>query len=598
EGSLVSYSEKTYRVTKCDRSGMVTLKSLEIEHYFDVPFTDVVLVMEDASREEFFLSKKMLWLERSEASPTELVQATARAEVISLYLDNNSKLSRQQAEKKLGVSPSTFSRLLRKYDPELGAVSLVGNVRGRKKGSRLLADIQEEIIQQAISARMKNKKKLSSFNELYDYIDSRCNVLGVRTPSYGTVHSRLNSFGVRAVYSLMHGREQMAQKLDLKPGMVDVETILSMVQVDHTRVDLIICDNEGRPLMRPWLTVVIDLKSRVVLGYYLALHPPSTTSVAMALLSACFPKHQLPITLGGGDSTRHRFWGKPLVVGTDNAAEFINAAMQAALRFYGMEPLLRPIGKKHFGGHVERLIGTLMGKVHMLPGTTYSNVLSKADYDSVENSAITFPAFCKWFADQIAIYHGRAHDGLGRLAPYEVWDAEMAKKGADFVPPMSGDFKTFALDFFPSVQRTVQTLGVEFCRGFYSSDVLYGLVGQRLTFKYNPLNISKIWLRIDTRYYELPCTNINAPVLSYSEYWAFHRRRKRRPGQLVDHELHQVRLDSYADIDNAVSDTKTARKQVAVKNSLAETMDVISFSLSETGVKPLAPDQTRKKLKW
>ena len=33
----------------------------------------------------------------------------------------------------------------------------------------------------------------------------------------------------------------------------------------------------------------------------------------------------------------------------------------------------RPPGTPHFGGHIERLIGTQMGAVHLLPGTTFSN---------------------------------------------------------------------------------------------------------------------------------------------------------------------------------------------------------------------------------
>jgi hypothetical protein len=35
-------------------------------------------------------------------------------------------------------------------------------------------------------------------------------------------------------------------------------------------------------------------------------------------------------------------------------------------------------GRPHFGGHIERLIGTVMGAVHLLPGTTFANVTKKA----------------------------------------------------------------------------------------------------------------------------------------------------------------------------------------------------------------------------
>ena len=200
------------------------------------------------------------------------------------------------------------------------------------------------------------------------------------------------------------------------------------------------------------------------------------------------------------------------------------------------------------------------------------------------------------------IYHGRAHEGLNRLAPFEVWDAEMAKKGLDYVPPMPGNFQTFALDFFPSVLRTVQSKGVEFSRSFYSSAILSRFVGSRLSFKYNPLNLSKIWLRQDGRYHEIPYSDLTKTPVSYSEYWAFSRPRARRPGTLVDKELHQVRLENHELVENSKATTKRLRQNVAKKATAAETMSFLSYGgeelLLQGNTKEPSSDQTRKKLKW
>lgn len=601
EGSLVSFEEKVYRVVECATDGSVTLQSLETPHTFDVLFTQVTLVETDQAKHDLYNDRRLVWMEQTDVNPKELAIASERATNINDYL--NGKISRPQLVEKLGSSETTARRLLKRYDPELGAVSLIRSVRGRKKNSRLLSDIQEKIIEKAITKRLKDKtKRLENFTALWEYVDSLCHVTGVKTPSVNAVKSRLDSFGVKAVYSLKHGREAMLQKFELKPGMIDVDTILTMVQIDHTRVDIIIVDAQGRALMRPWLTVVIDLKSRVLLGYYLALHPPSALSVAMAMLSACFPKQEFPITLGGGLNTLHRFWGTPKALGMDNAAEFTSPELVATLQYYNIEPLLRPIGKKHYGGHVERIIGTLMGKVHLLPGTTYSNVLAKGDYEAAKHSGMTFSAFCEWFAGEVAVYHGRSHEGLNRLAPFEVWDAEMAKKGPGYVPPMAGNFRTFAFDFFPSIIRTVQPKGVEFSRAFYSSDILRRLVGKRLSFKYNPLNLSKIWLRHEGRYHEIPYSDLTKTPFSLSEYWALGRRRDRRPGTLVDESLHEVRLRNYELIDVSVSETKRIRQEVAKKSTTAETMSVLSYGaeqhLLSGPCKEPSADQTRKKLSW
>ncbi|MHC2148919.1 transposase [Pseudomonas sp. 210_17 TE3656] len=597
KGSLVKHDEKSFRVIATYQDGSVTLESLDADHTFNVPFTEIALLEIDGAREDYIAERRLAWLEQSKNNPKEMQVAIKRAEGIERY--RSGKISRSTLLLEIEVSVPTLTRLLGRYDPELGAVSLMRSARGRKASTRMLSDTHEQIIEEGIARYLKKTNKLTTFSELYEYIESKCVVTGLKPPSANTVKKRLDAFGARAVYSIRYGREPMLQKFVMRPGSVDVETILSMVQIDHTKVDVIVRDEAGKPLMRPWLTVVIDLKSRIVLGYYLALHPPSAVSVAMALLSACYPKSEQPLMMGGGKGTMHRYWGTPAAVGADNAAEFTSDAFEAALSFYNIDLLLRPIGKKHYGGHVERLIGTLMGKVHMLPGTTYSNVLTKAEYDSAKESALTYKQLCVWFADQVAIYHGRAHEGLARKTPSEVWDEEIGKLGASYVPPMPGDFRTFALDFFPSIQRTVQTKGVEFKGDFYVSSVVRRRVGQRLIFKYNPLNLGKIWLRLDGKYYEVPYSDVTKESISLSEYWARIGSGRRRRGELADPSLHLLRLQTHEYVDGAVKETKRIRQNAAKRDQAAESMKLLNDSSpDDADFKPLSADQTRKKLDW
>ena len=49
---------------------------------------------------------------------------------------------------------------------------------------------------------------------------------------------------------------------------------------------------------------------------------------------------------------------------------------------YGIELIHRPVATPHYGGHIERLIGTMMGAVHLLPGTTFSDIGERGGYDS------------------------------------------------------------------------------------------------------------------------------------------------------------------------------------------------------------------------
>ena len=75
------------------------------------------------------------------------------------------------------------------------------------------------------------------------------------------------------------------------PGSYEVTRPLQVVQVDHTQVDIMIVDQATRePAGRPWITLAIDVLTRMVTGFHLALESPSRTSVGLCLLHAVYDK--------------------------------------------------------------------------------------------------------------------------------------------------------------------------------------------------------------------------------------------------------------------------------------------------------------------
>lgn len=55
---------------------------------------------------------------------------------------------------------------------------------------------------------------------------------------------------------------------DPVPGTYRVDRALDVVQIDHTRVDAIVVDETHRlPIGRPWLTLAVDVATRVVVGF-------------------------------------------------------------------------------------------------------------------------------------------------------------------------------------------------------------------------------------------------------------------------------------------------------------------------------------------
>ncbi|WP_292615667.1 hypothetical protein [Mesorhizobium sp.] len=121
----------------------------------------------------------------------------------------------------------------------------------------------------------------------------------------------------------------------------------------------------------------------------------------------------------------------------------------------GRVPTLAP-GEPRFGGYIERLIGTQMGKLHLLPGTTFSNEQELGDYDSKRHAALTLRELERYIAlDIVGSYHQSIHGGLGR-PPISIWrDHE-----GEIPLRLPQDRIRFWLTFLPEQERTLRPTGI------------------------------------------------------------------------------------------------------------------------------------------
>jgi putative transposase len=88
-------------------------------------------------------------------------------------------------------------------------------------------------------------------------------------------------------------------------------------------------------------------------------------------------------------------WGIINTIHVDNGADFRSESLRKSCLSYGINIEFRPVGRPSFGGHIEKLIGTIVKKVHSLPGTTFLNISKKKNYDSDKNASMTFSEFKK-----------------------------------------------------------------------------------------------------------------------------------------------------------------------------------------------------------
>lgn len=462
----------------------------------------------------------------SKIDEREWAEACRRDEMICRLIDEASggRVGREAVAKaaaSLDISTPTLYRLIGRFRKERRVSALLRGKRGRPIGTQAISEAVEAIIQAAIKEVYLVPER-PPFQELVKHVAVRCRAQKERVPAAATIKRRVDRIDPERRARLRHD-EASVEAMKATPGKLEVERPLDFVQVDHTLTDLIVVDEETRQFIgRPWLTLAIDVFTRMVTGFSLSFEPPQRTSVGLCLLHSVYDKTSWLQSLG--IDTPWPVAGLPRRLGVDNAAEFVSADFRAACREFGIKLEHRPLGKKHFGGHIEQLIGTQMGAVHLLPGTTQRSIKERQNYNSQDAAALTMKELETWLALEIAgKYHQAIHSALLRppIAVWREWD--------DKVPlEMPVDRLGFWVSFLPSEQRSLRRDGIHLFKIQYWSDALRGDVGRTkglLTIKYDPRNISRIFVQRENGHWvEARYRNLRRPAISLWEYRGARRR--------------------------------------------------------------------------
>lgn len=398
------------------------------------------------------------------------------------------------AAKEMGVSRSSAWDLYRRLKLNDGRASaLAPKRRGPKRGSRRLGPEVEGIIKRALR-RHYLVPEPPSFLRIVGEIRAECAARGFRLPTRRTIKARLDAMDQREVLRKRKGAKAARQVFEARAGSLGVERPLEVVQIDHTLADLILVDQVDRkPLARPWLTLAIDVATRIVLGAYVSFDAPSVLSIGLCLDHCVRSK-----SIRTPESLEELYWpvaGIPQAIHVDNGRDFRSDTFQSACAEWGIKVEYRPPGRVHYGGHIERLIGTTMGAVHVLPGTTQSSPKDKGEYDSTGNAAMTLEEFEDWLHLEICRYHNTRHGGLGRT-PLAAW----ADLGGDDAGRQVVDRDAFRISFLPAERRRLGRTGINLFSIGYWSDAFEPMIGRgagKVTVKYDPRDMSQIWVITD-----------------------------------------------------------------------------------------------------
>lgn len=226
--------------------------------------------------------------------------------------------------------------------------------------------------------------------------------------------------------------------------------------------------------------------------------------------------------------------GKPGFLHSDRASEFSKSkAYQRGCDDNFIEVILRPPGKPRYGGHIERLIGSMMGRVKFLPGATFSNPKQRGSYDSVRSAKLSIYEVEAWFLKQVMEYHTSRHRMLG-ASPLATWDRLCAEHNC-WPSELSSPDK-FYRDFLPVRSARVLRKGLQFKTLEYSSPLLAELRRKSysrregnapIEFRYDPANLSEIYVKdLQGRYQAVPLNYPDQPIVTLWELTAELKRRR------------------------------------------------------------------------
>ncbi len=450
-------------------------------------------------------------------------EARRRARVIGPLSEFDTVPSAVAAEAgdQLGLSARTVYSLIRRFRQSGGSViSLAPRRSDGGRGGRRLPVNTEHLISSVINEMYLSRQRFK-IEAVIKEIYRRSRIKGIRPPSANAVRARIRLLRPDKVLQARQGRNAVHRLKSAAGSYPEVSAPLESVQFDHTPVDVIIVDSVLRkPIGRPWITIGIDVYSRCITGFCLTLEPPSAVSVGLCLAHSVIDKQAWLERMGL--ETQWPIYGKPGHIYVDNAKEFHSEALRRGCEVHGIRISHRPVRAPHFGGIVERIIGTCMQMVHTLPGTTFSNVAERGSYESERKAALTLEELERWFALAITgPYHGSVHLGINE-PPISRWAQGIREKGD---PKPVADPKAFLVDFLPVIRRRIQRHGFMVDHIAYFSNALTPWIaardkGRKFLIRRDPRDLSRIWVLLpnDNSYLEIAYRTLSNPAITLWEH--------------------------------------------------------------------------------
>ena len=328
------------------------------------------------------------------------------------------------------IPAGTSLRSIRRYEAQYQIGERVygggyyGLIRrqGRRRGKSDLGEKQQEVLKQVVE-KFVNDKKSGRLSNAYARLKAICKERGVSpVPCRETLRLALKR---KPKHEVVAGREGQRAADQVSGPLVTDDPVIprkadrawQVGHIDHllVKVELVSGDN-GAPLGKAWLTLIIDDRTRMPLAMWLSFDEPSRVAVFKALFD-CVKRHNRV----------------PDNIVVDQGPEFNSKDVEGAFARLRTNKIERPGGKPRFGSVMERMFGTANVRlIHELPGNVKRASRSRSrsrTHDPKRNATLSLRRLQEileeWLFDE---YPDHVHKSLGR-EPREVFAADQVYSG-------------------------------------------------------------------------------------------------------------------------------------------------------------------------
>ena len=377
------------------------------------------------------------------------------------------------------ASRGSVERYLRAYEASGGDIRALAppTVRGDAGKARLEAELEEVI--QGVLAECRAAPAQRTVRAVYLMVVERVRVRNQGRPSeermglpgVSTIGRRVKAAGTTGVLRRRPGPGERRAAAGVRPGPRATRP-LERVELDHTPLDLIVVDEEDRlPIGRPTVTLALDVYSGLPAGVHVGFEAAGYGAAMRCLLHAILPKEDTRARYG----TTHPWlaYGLPETLVVDRAPHLVGGDLADACGPLGIALEPSPVKRPWFKGAIERQFRTHnTGLVYGLPGTTFSNILVRGEYDAEGLACISLTRFREILHVYLLDVYGQEWNrGVGGV-PVQRWAAAVA---GGWTPALHHDAGEMRLLLGRSAVRTIQRAGIDHLCLWYQSAELEAL---------------------------------------------------------------------------------------------------------------------------